>query len=124
MAARRLLSICILLVAAAGVVRAADISGIWSAKFTTQVGEQQYTYEFVVKGTALTGSIKSNLLGDSVIADGKVDGNKVTFVENGKYMDMPIRIEYTGTITNDNEIAFTRKVADFGSEDLVARRSK
>ena len=35
-------------------VRAADPSGRWSATFMSQVGEQVYTYEFVVKGTTLT----------------------------------------------------------------------
>jgi hypothetical protein len=37
----------------------ADISGVWAATFDTQVGQQNYTYEFSVKGTELTGSMKS-----------------------------------------------------------------
>ena len=42
-------------------------------------------YEFqqmpVVKvdGSALTGTAKSNLLGDSTLSDGKVDGNAISF---------------------------------------------
>ena len=124
MIVRRFLTACLLVLVGVAAVHAADITGKWTSKFTTQVGDQEYTYEFVVKGTTLTGTIKGNLLGESKIADGKVEGNKVTFVENGKYMDMEIRIEYTGTITSDNEIKFTRKVADFASEDLVAQRSK
>src|SRR5687767_13479887 len=39
-----------------------------------EVGEQQYTFEFTVKGTTLTGTAKSNLLGENTISDGKVDG--------------------------------------------------
>src|SRR5690606_36070486 len=62
---------------------AQDVSGTWTAAFETQVGEQQYTYEYVVKGAELTGTIKGSLLGDSAITEGKVDGKTITFVENG-----------------------------------------
>ena len=33
----------------------ADITGQWTASFDTQIGVQTYTYEFVLKGNALTG---------------------------------------------------------------------
>ena len=36
---------------------AADITGTWKASFDTQIGQQNYTFEFVVKGTTLTGKI-------------------------------------------------------------------
>ena len=109
---------------AVALVHAADVTGKWSATFDTQVGQQVYTYDFAVKGTSLTGTIKGNLLGESKVEEGKVDGQKITFVENGKFMDMPIRIEYSGELTSADEIKFTRKIADFGSEDLVAKRVK
>jgi len=101
-----------------------DVSGTWMATFETQVGEQQYTFELVVKGTALTGTAKGNLMGETAISDGKVDGETITFVENATYQGMPLRITYTGTMTPAGEIAFTRNVADFATEELVAKRSK
>ena len=103
---------------------AQDVSGRWTATFTTQVGEQEYTFEFVQKGTVLTGTATGNLLGKSTIVDGKVEGSTITFVENGTYMGMPMRIVYTGKITSAGEIMFTRNVADFAMEELVAKRSK
>jgi hypothetical protein len=114
----------VVMVIATALVRAADVSGKWAATFDTQVGQQVYTYEFVVKGTSLTGTIKGNLLGESKVEDGKVDGQKITFVENGKFMDMPIRIEYSGEMTSADEIKFTRMVVGFGNEELVATRVK
>ncbi|HKE87550.1 MAG TPA: hypothetical protein VKB50_27520 [Vicinamibacterales bacterium] len=114
----------VVIVVASALVRAADVSGKWAATFDTQVGQQVYTYEFVVKGTSLTGTIKGNLLGESKVEDGKVDGQKITFVENGKFMDMPIRIEYSGEMTSADEIKFTRTVVGFGNEALVAKRVK
>lgn len=105
-------------------LHAQDVTGTWTATFDSQVGEQQYTYQFVVKGTELTGSAKSNLLGESKLTEGKVDGATITFVENGTYMGMPMRIVYTGKITSASEIAFTRNVADIAMEELVAKRAK
>jgi hypothetical protein len=105
-------------------VRAADPSGRWTSTFMTEVGEQQYTFEFSVKGSTLTGTAKSNLLGESKLDEGKVDGDKITFVENANFQGMPLKITYTGTMTSADEIAFTRNVADLANEKLVAKRAK
>ena len=105
-------------------LRAADVSGKWTATFTTDIGEQSYTFDFVVKGTVLTGTTKGNLTGESKIADGKVDGDKISFVENVTFQDMPLRIVYTGQMTSADEIKMTRNVADLAMEQLVAKRVK
>jgi hypothetical protein len=105
-------------------LRAADVSGRWTSTFNTEIGEQSYTYEFAVKGTVLTGTAKGNLVGESKITDGKVDGDKISFVENASFMEMPIRIEYTGQMTSADEIKMTRKVLDIATESLVAKRVK
>ena len=102
---------------------AADVTGTWKASFETQIGQQNYTFEFTVKGTTLTGRAKSDN-GDVEITEGKVDGNTVTFVENLNFQDMPLRITYKGTMTSADEIAFTRNVADLAMEELVAKRVK
>jgi hypothetical protein len=116
-----------LLVSTMGLVAAAaqtpDITGKWTASFDTQIGVQNYTYEFVVKDSVLTGTAKSNI-GEATITDGKVEKDKVTFVENLKFEGNEIRIDYAGTIVSADEIKFTRKVGDFGTEDLVAKRVK
>lgn len=101
-----------------------NITGRWTATIPSQVGEQTYTYDFVVKGTVLTGTAEGNLLGKSAITEGKVEGDKVSFVENGSYMEMPLRIVYTGTVTSAGEIKFSRNVADIAMEEFVAKRAK
>jgi hypothetical protein len=121
---RLTLTSVVAILALAALVRAADPSGRWTATFTTEVGEQQYTFEFKVKGTALTGTAKSNLLGESELQDGKVDGDKISFVENANFQGMPLKITYSGTMTSADEIAFTRNVADLANEKLVAKRAK
>ena len=104
--------------------RAADITGSWRASFDTQIGTQDYMYTFVVKDTALTGKIQSEMGGTSEILEGKVVGDKVSFVEIFKYQGMEIRITYSGQVTSADEITFTRQVAEFATEEVVAKRVK
>ena len=101
---------------------ASDIAGKWTASFDTQIGIQNYVYDFKLSGNTLTGTAKSDF-GETEIAEGKVDGDDVAFVENLKFQGEPLRIEYKGKISGD-EIKFTRKVADLATEELVAKRSK
>jgi hypothetical protein len=125
MTPRRIVSLAaILLIAVAARAYAADIAGTWKASFDTQIGQQNYTYTFVVKDTTLTGKIESEMGGTTDILDGKVEGDKVSFVEVFKYDGNDIRITYTGTIASADEIKFTRQVADFATEELVAKRVK
>ena len=125
MATRRtFIASVVLVLGLLAVVRAADVTGKWTAKFMTQVGEQEYTYDFVAKGTTLTGTATGNLTGKSPISDGKIDGDKISFIENDMYMDMPLRFEYTGTVSSNDEIKLSRKLMDFPAEELVAKRSK
>ena len=101
----------------------ADITGVWTAAFDTQVGQQNYTYTFTQKGSELTGSMKSGN-GESKVENGKVEGDKVTFVENLNYQGTALKIDYTGKINSDNEISFTRQVGEFATEQLTAKRVK
>jgi hypothetical protein len=102
---------------------ARNISGTWTASFDTQIGKQDYTYTFVVKGSQLSGRAKS-ANGDTEITEGKVEGNKVSFVENLNYQGMPLKIVYTGTVSSPDQIDFTRDVGGAAMETLVAKRVK
>ena len=108
---------------AGGFAYAADVSGTWTASFDTQVGKQEYTYTLKADGAALTGTAKSNLIGDSTLSDGKVDGNKISFVEKGTYQGMPLQFNYTGELAGD-EIHFKRELMGFPAEEFIAKRSK
>ena len=99
----------------------ADADGTWTASFETQVGTQEYTFEFEVQGNVLTGMLKSNMLGENEIVDGKVDGSTITFVENGTYQGMPLTFTYTGEV-GDDEISFTRVLEGLAAEEFVATR--
>jgi hypothetical protein len=104
----------------------ADASGTWTATFDTQVGEQKYTFVFNVDGMTLTGTAKSSVAGaenpEVELQDGKVDGDTITFVENLSYQGQALVINYTGTMTSDDEIQFSREIAGVATEELVAIR--
>jgi hypothetical protein len=100
-----------------------DITGKWTASFDTQIGPQNYTYEFAVRDKVLTGTINSGM-GQSPVIDGKVEGEKVSFVEKLEFQGNEVRITYTGQIVSSDEIKFTRQVGDVATEQLVARRAK
>jgi hypothetical protein len=118
---RRIASLILTFVALAPIF-AADITGKWTASFDTQIGRQNYAYDFKVDGNKLTGTAKSNF-GEGEIVEGTIKGDDVTFVENLKFQDQTLRIEYKGKISGD-EIKFTRKVGDVATEELVAKRVK
>ena len=120
---RILLSIMIV-AALATAALAADVAGTWTASFDTQVGVQKYTYTFKVDGNKLTGKAKSELAGtETEIAEGTVNEDDISFVENLNFQDMPLRIVYKGKIAGD-EIKFTRTILDMFTEEAVAKRSK
>ena len=117
------LAVMVLAIASAVALRAADPSGRWSATFMSQVGDQVYTYEFIVKGTSLTGTAKGSLTGETKITDGKIDGDSFTFTENAMYQGMPITFTYTGKMTNAETIELTRVIMDI-PEKATAKRAK
>jgi hypothetical protein len=100
-----------------------DISGTWATSFESQVGVQTYTYTFKVEGGKLTGHAKSNL-GEGPLADGKVEKDTVTFVENLNYQGQALQITYQGKIVSADEIQFKRDVGGQGGEEFVAKRQK
>lgn len=106
---------------------AADITGVWNSEFDSQIGVQKYTYTLKQDGTNLTGKASMET-GDqknqSDIKEGRVDGDKVSFVEMLKFQDNEIRITYTGKLSADgNEIKLDREVGEFAKESLVAKRN-
>ena len=105
---------------------AADLAGKWTAEFDTQVGPQKYTFDLKVDGEKVTGKAffeRMGQKGEADLLEGKLVGDKVSFVEMLDAMGNTVRIEYDGTVKGD-EIAFTRKVGEFGTEQFVARRAK
>jgi hypothetical protein len=109
----------------AGAARAADISGKWQSEFDSQIGIQKYVFIFKVDGEKLTGTADGDRSGDKssvALTQGKVTKDGIFFVELLNFQGQDLVIEYTGKQTGDNEIKLTRKVGDFATEEIVAKR--
>ena len=118
---RRFVALAALALTFLAIAYAAGATGKWTATFNTQVGEQKYTWELTAAGPRLTGKYTSTN-GSGEIADGKIDGNNLSWVENLDYQGMPLRIEYKATLSGD-ELKISRKVADVATEEGVAKRA-
>src|SRR5438128_598622 len=104
----------------------ADITGKWKADFETQIGHLKYIYDLKADGEKVTGKAfrdRDGQKSEIELTDGKLKGDDVFFVETVKSQDQDLRIEYRGKVAGD-EIKFTRKVGDFATTQMVAKREK
>ncbi len=122
---RKSMILAVMILTGLACVYAADITGKWTAEFDSQVGLQKYVFEFKAEGSTLTGMAISNIDGAEAktpITEGKIDGDKISFVENLNYQGMELRIVYEGTVSGD-EIQLAR-IEGAGNEKFVAKRAK
>jgi hypothetical protein len=105
---------------------AIDVNGTWKAEIETQVGKFKYTYILKQEGNVITGKIFSDMEGqknETVVLEGKLNGDIIEFTEMMKFQDNDLKITYKGKVKGD-EISFNRQVGDFGAEDFIAKRIK
>jgi len=122
---KTLLYICAALAMTLGAaaVRAADVTGAWSAEMKTPDGNSfQLTFTFKQDGATLTGTVQGPQ-GDPIdISNGKVDGDKFSFDVSFNGMT----IHHNCTVTSDDEIKMTTKSdsPDFPGVELTLKRVK
>ncbi len=94
----------------ASVALAADVTGKWTGEITTGRGPQPFNLELKQDGGALTGAVTGGRGGDLPIADGKVDGDTISFSTStpGRDGGPPNVLKYTGKVGGDH-IDFTRE---------------
>jgi hypothetical protein len=101
---------------------AAEITGNWKGDLDTPQGTVQVTYSFKQDGEALTGTWQAAKSPTVQITDGKVAGNKVSFVVKIEAANMTFAHE--GEVSGD-EIRFTMKPSgEFPGSTVVAKRIK
>src|SRR5262245_14070587 len=122
-ACHRIAMVCALVFTFSTFLRAADLSGKWTSEFDSPIGHLKYTFDLKVDGPKLTGKAirdQDGQVSETELKEGKVSGNDVSFVEVLNF-DQEVRIEYTGKLA-DNQIKVTRKVGDFATMEIVAKR--
>jgi enterochelin esterase-like enzyme len=105
---------------------AADLTGTWKSEFDSQIGRQKYTYTLKQDGDKLTGKANSEVNDqkrEAQLSEGKVEGDKVSFIEMLDFNGNDIRITYKGTIVS-NAMKLTREVGTFATEEIVLKRDR
>jgi hypothetical protein len=121
---RLLFSLIVFAVAAC----AADISGTWKGTAEGPQGNLERTFVFKVDGTKLTGETTSQMLGKSVINDGKVDGDNISFTITANMQGNELKLTYKGKLSGD-ELKLTSEAAGggaggFGAINWVCKKEK
>lgn len=97
----RWLPLFLLLLLTSLVASAADISGTWKGTAESANGTLERTFVFKVDGAKLTGETSSEMLGKSVIQDGKVMGDTLSFSIKANFQGEEMKLEYKGKLTGD-----------------------
>ncbi len=101
---------------------AADISGTWKGTAETQNGPVVRTFVFKVDGNKLTGDTTSDMFGKSVIEDGKIDGDNVSFTITVNYQGNEGKVNYKGKVDGD-QIKFTVEIPAYDQKiEYIAKR--
>jgi len=104
-------SIAIALVLFAGSCFAADVDGKWAGTLSTPDGMMvPVAFTFMADGANLSGSTSGPDGSEVKIANGKTDGNKISFSVTFDFGGMPLQLDYKGVVAN-GEIKFTIDVA-------------
>ena len=102
---------------------AADVDGKWSGTISVDgAGEFPVAFEFKADGTTLTGSTLSPDGMSVSIKDGKIDGDKITFMVSLDFGGMPLEIAYSGVVS-PTELKMKADVVGM-TMDFVVKKEK
>jgi hypothetical protein len=87
------------------VAAAASVDGKWTAEIQSPRGPQTNTFTFKASGEKVEGSVTTQR-GDTPIADGKLDGDTLTFTVTRNTQRGEMKSTYTGKVKADG-IDFT-----------------
>jgi len=107
---------------AATPARAADVDGKWAGSVETPMGAFPVAFTFKADGATLTGSQTGMDGAEMPIKNGKIDGDKISFVVTLDFGGMMFDLNYTGVVKPD-ELALTIDVMGMPMS-LTVKRAK
>ena len=118
----RVLCIPLAAIAFAGLLLAADVSGTWTGTMSFGDSQIPLTYSFKQDGAKLTGTV-TGPSGDLPLAEGKVEGDKISFSVTADMNGSPAKFVSQGTVKGE-EIVLTTTGGDFASNPMTLKRAK
>ncbi len=101
---------------------AADVDGKWAGTISTPGGDFPAQFEFKADGAKLMGTTMSPDGMSVNIKDGKIEGDKITFVVSFDLGGMALDIAYSGTVA-PQEMKMTADVLGM-TMDFVVKKEK
>ena len=93
--------------------------GTWNVTMNTPMGPQAGVLKLATDGSALTGTM-SGPQGETAVEEGKVDGNKLTWVVNVT-TPMAIKVEVAASVDGD-QMTGEAKLGPFGAAAITGTR--
>lgn len=116
----KLRSILFAFVLLAGSCLAAGVDGKWSGTLSMQGNDFPVSFTFKADGAMLTGSTTGPDGAEIKIADGKVDGNNISFSVSFDFGGTPLTINYKGVLSGQ-EIKLTMDIQGMPAEVTVKK---
>jgi hypothetical protein len=82
--------------------RAADVDGKWTGSLDTPMGAVQVGFNFKADGATLAGTTTGPDGSEIAIKNGKIDGDKITFLVSIDFGGMSLDLNYTGVVKKDS----------------------
>lgn len=108
------------LLLAAGSLLANPVDGKWSGSVSTPGGDFQVSFTFKADGAALSGAMAGMDGMDFKIADGKIDGDNISFSVTIDFAGTPLKLDYKGKVAT-GEIHLTGEAAGMPFEFVVKK---
>jgi len=111
-----------LLLAIAGLLSAADVTGVWKGSFDYNGAAVPLTFDMKSAEGALTGTVDGLPTPKVEIKDGKIDGDDLSFWVGIEYQGNPVKLVIRGKVAGD-EIKFSigTEGGEWGTE-LTAKK--
>ena len=82
-------------------LRAADVDGKWAGSIDTPMGAIPIEFTFKADGATLTGTTTGPDGSEIAIKNGKIDGDKISFLVSIDFGGMGLDLNYTGVVKKD-----------------------
>lgn len=92
-------ALLVLMLLCAAPALAADVDGKWSGSLATPNGDVTIGFEFKSDGAMLTGSTTGPDGAQVAIKNGKIEGNKISFIVTIDFGGMMFDVAYNGAVS-------------------------
>jgi len=111
----------LLLLLAAAVLPAADVTGKWKAEFSAGGETRVNLFDFKQQGEKLTGTVQGSAGEPAPIADGKLSSDQISFSAVRNIGGEEVKVSYKGKVAG-NEIHLQVQFRDI-EFDITAKRA-